>query len=203
MIMKKILAVIVSCLVFGSLSAQTVNRTGDQNYMGQLSVGTGTTTYTPTDPSAALQVGLSGTTKGLLLPRVADTSSVTAPARGLMVFSLLDSSAYIYTNKWESVQFGGGLLPSSIQTVSANYTTSSTDRTILVNSSSGSITITLNSVIVGQILEVKKISSDNNSVLIKTVTGNIDGVSGSTGIYMVVPNSTTTVQWDGTNYYIL
>lgn len=101
--MKPIALILILSLFFGTLSAQTVNRTGDNNFMGSATFGTGTTTYTATDASAWMQIGPDGTTKGILLPRVDDTSDVSSPAKGLMVFSNADSLVYVYTDHWEGV----------------------------------------------------------------------------------------------------
>lgn len=52
-------------------------------------------------PDASAILDIKSTSKGMLLPRLADTSSVTSPALGLFVFSNSDSSFYYYNGlKW-------------------------------------------------------------------------------------------------------
>jgi hypothetical protein len=69
-------------------------------------VGIGTTTP---DPSSALEIR--STNKGLLLPRVNDTSSIADPAKGLAVFSLRNNKIWFYNgNRWQqSVSNTGGM----------------------------------------------------------------------------------------------
>ncbi len=62
------------------------------------SVGINTSGATP-DASAILD--LNSTNKGLLIPRVTDTNSVSSPSMGLLLFSNNDSTFYYYTGtKW-------------------------------------------------------------------------------------------------------
>lgn len=94
-------------ILFGLLPylgiGQVVNRTTDNNFKGTATFGTGTDIYTPTDPSAILQLGENGTNKGLLMPRVLDTANVANPANGLTVFQTSDNAFYIEENgKWVS-----------------------------------------------------------------------------------------------------
>src|SRR5689334_2866347 len=63
-------------------------------------VGIGTLT-----PNNAALLELSSTNKGLLLPRVADTSTITAPVKGLQVYSLASNKLWYYDGtRWQ----GGG-----------------------------------------------------------------------------------------------
>lgn len=104
-IMKKTLWILLFTLLAscGLAFGQTVDRTTDKNYMGSATVGTDTTAYTATDASAWLQVGRDSTNKGFLLPRVTDTSAVSSPAYGLVVFSHADSAFYVYKDHWVPV----------------------------------------------------------------------------------------------------
>ena len=111
--MKYFLITLFALLSFGAYS-QTPNRQPDNNWKGSATFGTNSDTWVATDPSAALQVGESGTSKGLLLPRVTDTSSVSSPAFGLVVFNITDSTFYIYKGKWVVIGSGNA----NIDTVS-------------------------------------------------------------------------------------
>jgi hypothetical protein len=59
-------------------------------------VGIGTST-----PNASALLELQSTNKGLLLPRVADTTAISSPAKGLLVFANASNSAWFYDGtKW-------------------------------------------------------------------------------------------------------
>lgn len=57
------------------------------------------------DNSAILDV--KSTDKGLLLPRIADTASITNPAEGLMIYDMSSKCLRIYTGTYWSDCFGG------------------------------------------------------------------------------------------------
>lgn len=64
-----------------------------------LSAQIGINTNTP-DPSAALDIV--STDRGLLLPRVADTSAISSPALGVLIFSVDTNQFYFYNgSKWQ------------------------------------------------------------------------------------------------------
>ena len=90
----------------------------------------------------------------------------------------------------------------SIKTITSNYTTLSSDHTILCNASSGNIAVSVSSTATtkGQVLVIKKISTGNNTVTITPTSGTIDGEASKT---LVIPYSSITIQYDGSNYYIL
>ncbi len=53
-------------------------------------------------PNASALLELQSTNKGLLLPRVADTSAVPSPAKGLLIFANSTNSAWFYDGaKWQ------------------------------------------------------------------------------------------------------
>ncbi|MBC7867409.1 MAG: hypothetical protein H7X88_07735, partial [Gloeobacteraceae cyanobacterium ES-bin-316] len=68
------------------------------------SVGIGTTAP---NPSAILEINSSN--KGLLLPRVSDTSSVPNPAKGLLVYSLANNKIWFYNgSRWQQAASNAG-----------------------------------------------------------------------------------------------
>jgi hypothetical protein len=81
--MKQLLAIFTSLLFSLVINAQ--------------SVGIGTTT-----PNASAILDLNSTNKGLLLPRVADTSSIASPVKGLVVFSNNSNKTWIHDgSRWQ------------------------------------------------------------------------------------------------------
>lgn len=97
-----------------------------------------------------------------------------------------------------------GSLALAIKTITGNYTITAADNTILANTSSGAITITLPSStgITGRIYTIKKIGSGgiDNQLTISPAAGTIDG-----GASFVIYNDWTyvTLQTDGSNWYII
>ncbi|MDF2190987.1 hypothetical protein [Paraflavitalea sp. CAU 1676] len=97
-----------------------------------------------------------------------------------------------------------GSLSLAIITTTANYTAAATDNTILANTTSSAITITLPSpgAIKGRIYTIKKVGSGgiDNQLTINPTGGTIDGGSSYT-IY----NDWTyvTLQTDGSNWYVI
>ena len=62
-------------------------------------VGIGTS-----NPNSSAMLDISSTNRGLLMPRVADTSNVTTPAEGLMVYNRADKAPnYFDGNRWNNV----------------------------------------------------------------------------------------------------
>src|SRR3989338_437694 len=75
-------------------------------------VGIGTET-----PSASAKLEVSSATQGFLPPRVANTSAIAAPARGLVVYDLSDDQVkYWNGSQWKSMGGGGGLGPPDYET---------------------------------------------------------------------------------------
>lgn len=95
-----LLTFISSC---GMAFGQTVDRTKDKNYKGSATIGTGSNDYTATSSGAWLQIGKDSTDKGMILPRVVDTSDIDNPVKGLFVFQNKDSTIYYYTDKWNDL----------------------------------------------------------------------------------------------------
>jgi hypothetical protein len=97
-----------------------------------------------------------------------------------------------------------GSLALAIKTISSNYTASGTDNTILVNTSSAAVTLTLPNpgTFAGRIYTIKKIGSGgiDKELTITPAAGTIDG-----GSSYVIYNDWTyvTLQTDGSNWYII
>lgn len=106
--MRKLLLFIflLSCV---STQAQQVLSGSDYIYKYQVSVGKSTANpanITPalTNPSSWLEIGKDSTNKGLRIPRVVDTSVITSPAYGLLVYRIADNSLYFRNKtKWQKV----------------------------------------------------------------------------------------------------
>lgn len=98
-------------------------------------------------------------------------------------------------------QFGGEVMP--IDTVSTNTTLNRTRWTVLVDTSSGDITITLPAAATyaGQVYNIKKKTSDPNKVIID---GNVsETIDGSLTAEITVQYESITIQCDGTEWFIL
>ena len=106
-----------------------------------------------------------------------------------------------YANSTVQVE---GSLSMTIKTVSSNYTATAADNTILANTTSGAVTITLPAPanISGRIYTIKKIGTGgiDNELTISPASGTIDG-----GSSFVIYNDWTfiTLQTDGSNWYII
>ncbi len=106
-----------------------------------------------------------------------------------------------YANSTVQVE---GSLSMTIKTVSSNYSATAADNTILANTTSGAVTITLPAPanISGRIYTIKKIGSGgiDNELTISPASGTIDG-----GSSFVIYNDWTfiTLQTDGSNWYII
>lgn len=97
-----------------------------------------------------------------------------------------------------------GSIAMAIKTISANYTAAATDNTILANTTSSAITLTLPNpgTFAGRIYTIKKIGSGgiDNQLTISPAAGTIDG-----GANYTIYNDWTyvTLQTDGSNWYII
>lgn len=106
-------------------------------------------------------------------------------------------------NANSTVQIDGSLAM-AIRTISSDYAATGTDNTILANTSSASITVTLPAVssITGRIYTIKKIGNGglDRELTISPASGTIEG-----GASYKIYNDWTyvTLQTDGTNWYII
>lgn len=97
-----------------------------------------------------------------------------------------------------------GSVAMAIKTVSSNYTLTGADNTVLANTTSGAITLSLPAPgsFAGRIYTIKKVGTGgiDNQLTISPASGNIEG--GST--YVIYNDWTfVTIQTDGTNWYII
>ncbi len=89
----------------------------------------------------------------------------------------------------------------NITTKSANYTTTSTDDTILCNASSGGFTIALAVTVgTGKVYTIEKTDSSANVVTVAPASGTIDGQS---SVVLPLQYSAIDVQFDGTDYWLI
>lgn len=115
---------------------QVINPTPDMVFKGQLGAGRGVAT----DPSAYFSVGPTrGATRGVVFPRVSDTSAVVSPrVNGLFVWSV-QKNAYVYWdstgNKWK--EFGGGSINDRTITINGLTQDLSANRTWTVGTTRG------------------------------------------------------------------
>lgn len=87
----------------------------------------------------------------------------------------------------------------SIITVSDNYDISTSDYTVLVDTTGGNVTVTLNTPPAGKIYNIKKIAAGNTL----TIDGNGATIDGSATKTVTTLNANTQIQFDGTNYVII
>ncbi len=108
----------------GTAAGSSTPGTGNTLQMAITGSGIGVGTNSP---HASAQIEISSTNKGLLLPRVNDTTLVSAPAEGLMVYNKnLKMPSFFNGSGWQSMQNTAATLvePDSITyTVSANANT--------------------------------------------------------------------------------
>jgi uncharacterized protein (TIGR02217 family) len=113
------------------------------------------------------------------------------------------SSEFVAT----SLTPGGGSSGSSgfstnIVSKTANYSVLSTDDTILANASGGAFTVTLtvSGIPTGKVFTITKTDSSTNAVTLTPASGTVDGQS---SIALALQYMTVSVQFDGTNYWII
>lgn len=85
------------------------------SYLSFAQVGIGTTT-----PDASAILELSSASKGFLMPRMADTLSITNPAAGLQIYNTTSNTIWFYDGtKW--LESGAGSGSSTSVVISAEY----------------------------------------------------------------------------------
>lgn len=94
---------------------------------------------------------------------------------------------------------GSGSSP-VIRTVTANANFLTSDYTLLVDTSAGNVTITIDNLSSGQLANIKKITNDVNTVTVVPTSGTIDG---GANYILDAYNESIMMQRDATNYYIL
>lgn len=88
-----------------------------------------------------------------------------------------DGAAWVAVSGPPGAAGANGYGAGALQTKTSNYTALTTDGLILVDCTSGAVTITLPAVAVGRSLIVKKIDSTINAVTIAPASGLIDGAA--------------------------
>lgn len=95
--------------LFGFFSGQAQQVLSGNDYIYKYQVSVGKTTATPinpalTHPSAWFEIGEDSTNKGLRVPRIIDTSVITSPAYGLLVYQITDNLLYFRNKtKWQKI----------------------------------------------------------------------------------------------------
>ena len=87
------------------------------DYIYKYQVGVGKTNANPanvapaeTNPAAWLEIGKDTTNKGVIIPRVLDTSVIASPTKGLLIYVIPAGALYYRTaTKWERISSGGTL----------------------------------------------------------------------------------------------
>jgi len=192
----------VSSSVFGT-SIQNINGNRDtaQNFSFRNS-GTDLTVSTNGTDSVFLNVPDASTNaRG-----VVNTNSQTFGGNKTFQDSLNATKTMMVgtTGNANSTMQVSGSLSMTITTITSNYTLTAADNTILANTTSGAITVTLPTPgnIAGRIYTIKKIGTGglDNELTITPPSGTIDG-----GTNYKIYNDWTyvTLQTDGTNWYII
>jgi hypothetical protein len=87
-----------------------------------------------------------------------------------------------------------------VNTYTTNKTLSNIDSVVLVDATSGPLTITLPASVIGKYFDIKKVDSSANAVTIATTSGVIDGDATKV---LALQNASLTIIGSGTNFYIL
>lgn len=192
----------VSAAAFGNAIRRINGNTDTAQFVAFRNSGTDLTVSTSNNDSLYLNVPDAGTGARGVVTTAAQTfggnkgfqDSVTA-AKAVLVGAGSSANSTVQVN---------GSLSLAIKTVTSAYTITGADNTILANTSSGAIVITLPSPgnITGRIYTIKKIGTGgiDNSLTINPSSGTIDG-----GTSYVIYNDYTYValQTDGTNWYVI
>ena len=123
---------------------------------------------------------------------------------GLGTMSTQNSNSVTITGgSISNVTFSNVSINTSIVTKSANYTAAAADETILANSSTGVVTITLPTAVgvAGKVYTVKKIDSSANAVTVATTSSQT--IDGTTTYSLANQYGGVNVQSDGSNWYII
>lgn len=139
----------------------------------------------------------SSTLKALALDSTSALSLGTNTASSVVI----GASSIITTIGGQAIISGS--FATTISTKTANYTLTATDSKILVNASSGIVTITLPlaSGCPGREYHIKKIDSSSNNMVINTTGGNT--IDGDSAIVTNIQYRAYTITSDGINWYII
>jgi len=176
----------------GSVSA-TVNKVGGQSAANIAAVSAAFAT--PNTSNSTIKLTASAVVPLGQIPSGIDATKVGS---GSITNTLFDDLIGLTGNI--QTQLNSKITP-NIATKTGAYTVTSSDYTLLANSSTAGFTITLpatpNS---GEILNVKKVDSSANTV---TINGNGKTIDGLSTLTINTQNQSYTLQYDGTGWYIL
>lgn len=168
----------------------TANPWADDEVADNLTIAGGTINNTPIGAALAS----TGAFTTLSASSTVTFSGLTASAQPNVL--VVDNAGVIYKSP------NSGSYTNIIE-VNTHYTAQLTDGTILVDCSSGNVTISLPTAATGNKglkLQIKKIDNTVNSLIIAPVSGTIDGLANRTTI---VPNQGFVVQSSGTKWYVV
>ncbi|MBO9635267.1 MAG: hypothetical protein J7578_19305 [Chitinophagaceae bacterium] len=150
------------------------------------------------NPAVGLDIGW---TDALGLPAGTTAQRPTGAARYFRYNTETNTIEWYNGAAWVSPNIAGQEVSTNIRTVTANTTVGSSDSTLLVNSSAGNISITIDPVNAAKkIFYIKKISADPNTVTITPSSGTIDGAP---SLAINTQWQTVQVQSNGTDLFIL
>ncbi len=169
----------------------------------QVKIGTNATSV---NANAVLE--LESTTKGILFPRIALTGTsnvapLAAHVQGMTVYNTAttgDVTPGIYTNSGTAwVKLESGI--NTIATKTANYSFTTSDRTILMNCTAAALTVTLPAVASsnGRIIVISKIDSTTNALTFSLPVY----FSSTESITTLNYNTALTLQCDGTSWLVI
>lgn len=192
----------VSASAFGNAIRRINNNTDTAQTIAFKNTGTDLSVSTNGADSIFLNVpDASITNRG-----VVTTSSQTFAGNKSFQDSVAAAKAVLVggTGNANSTMQVSGSLALAINTVTSNYTLTGNDNTVLANTTSGAITLTLPAPtnFAGRIYTIKKIGTGgiDNDLTITPTSGTIDGGSS----YKIYNDWTyVTLQTDGTNWYII
>ena len=128
-----------------------------------------------------------------------ERNAISSPMSGSTVYNTTNSRLELYKNSsWVGVSdFQTGI---PVSAVSANTTLTNSNQVVLVNTTSGNITITLPTPTAGIIINIKKIDSSLNNIVITPPSGTIDGTATRN---VTTQYSSVTITSDGTNFWLI
>jgi len=192
----------VSAAAFGNAIRRINDNTDTAQTFAFRNVGTNLTVSTNGADSVFLNVPDAGTSARGVVTTTAQTfggnktfQDSVAAAKTFLAGTTGDANS--------TVQVAGSL-SMAIKAVTADYTVTGADNTVLANTTTGAITITLPAPasFAGRIYTIKKIGTGgiDNALTVSPASGTIDG-----GSSYVIYNDWTyvTLQTDGTNWYII
>lgn len=102
--------------------------------------------------------------------------------------------------KWAITGGGSGDSNRMVNLYAVNTTLSNLNSVVLVDATSGSVTITLPASVSGKYFDIKKIDTSVNTVIVTPTSGTIDG---DPNVVISSPYASITIVGDGVNFYVL